>query len=69
MLNSKTIINKTIPLPKKLCPMCRKAPQDVALKPFCSKRCADEDLLQWLNGAYVLAGESAASVAEEAQEE
>jgi uncharacterized protein len=37
------------------CPICGK-PADAALKPFCSKRCADVDLNRWLSGAYVVAG-------------
>jgi endogenous inhibitor of DNA gyrase (YacG/DUF329 family) len=45
--------------PKKtaLCPICGK-PADPVCRPFCSKRCADVDLHRWLNGAYVIAGDS-----------
>ena len=35
------------------CPICGK-PTDVALKPFCSKRCADIDLNRWLSGVYAV---------------
>ncbi|HEY4143112.1 MAG TPA: DNA gyrase inhibitor YacG [Pseudolabrys sp.] len=35
------------------CPICGK-PTDVALKPFCSKRCADIDLNRWLTGVYAV---------------
>ena len=35
------------------CPICKKT-STVTYKPFCSKRCADIDLAQWLNGAYTL---------------
>jgi endogenous inhibitor of DNA gyrase (YacG/DUF329 family) len=46
--------------PKKApsCAICGK-PVDPAYKPFCSKRCANLDLHRWLNGSYVIAGESA----------
>lgn len=30
--------------------------------PFCSKRCADVDLVHWLKGDYVIGGEGALSV-------
>ena len=42
---------------KAVCSLCGK-PVDPAYKPFCSKRCADLDLNRWLNGAYVIAGDS-----------
>ena len=35
------------------CPICRK-PADPAVRPFCSKRCADLDLQRWLSGRYVI---------------
>ena len=39
------------------CPICRK-PVDPAVRPFCSKRCADVDLQRWFRGAYAIpAGE------------
>ena len=37
------------------CPICRKAEAE-AYKPFCSKRCADLDLGQWLGEGYQLPG-------------
>ena len=37
------------------CPICGK-PTVVAYKPFCSKKCADVDLNQWLVGNYRIAG-------------
>ena len=41
---------------KALCPMCdRNAPVE-RFKPFCSKRCADLDLSQWLSDGYVITG-------------
>jgi len=39
------------------CPICGE-PANPDYKPFCSKRCADIDLHRWLNGVYVIAGES-----------
>ena len=33
------------------CPMCNKV-QDKKYRPFCSKRCAEEDLGKWLTGSY-----------------
>jgi hypothetical protein len=37
------------------CPVCGAQPQP-RYKPFCSRRCADEDLMRWLKGAYVIQG-------------
>jgi endogenous inhibitor of DNA gyrase (YacG/DUF329 family) len=37
------------------CPICGK-PAVEAFKPFCSKRCADIDLGQWLKGGYAIPG-------------
>ena len=36
------------------CPICRKVCVDTRYKPFCSKRCADVDLGNWLNGSYAV---------------
>ena len=42
------------PAPKlRPCPICGK-PSVEAVKPFCSKRCADVDLHRWLGGVYAL---------------
>jgi endogenous inhibitor of DNA gyrase (YacG/DUF329 family) len=41
--------------PKSRCSICG-APVDPALRPFCSKRCADIDLSRWLTGSYAVAG-------------
>lgn len=38
------------------CPIC-KAPTVAAYRPFCSKRCADLDLGNWLKGAYSVPSE------------
>ena len=35
------------------CPTCGK-PALEAVKPFCSKRCADVDLQRWLSGTYAI---------------
>ncbi len=40
------------------CPICGKARSKLDA-PFCSKRCADVDLLRWLKGSYVIPGASA----------
>ncbi len=37
------------------CPVCG-APADPTVRPFCSTRCADVDLLRWLRGAYAIPG-------------
>jgi uncharacterized protein len=39
------------------CVICKK-PASKDYSPFCSKRCADLDLGKWLDGNYVLAGET-----------
>jgi len=42
--------------PGKPCPICAR-PSTQAMRPFCSKRCADIDLNRWLKGVYVLPSE------------
>ena len=37
------------------CPICKKL-SILEYQPFCSKRCADIDLGNWLDGKYVLSG-------------
>jgi endogenous inhibitor of DNA gyrase (YacG/DUF329 family) len=37
------------------CAICGK-PQDPAVRPFCSKRCADIDLGRWLKEGYAIPG-------------
>jgi hypothetical protein len=39
--------------PVKPCPICGRPP-DLAMRPFCSRRCADVDLARWLKGAYAV---------------
>lgn len=41
------------------CPVCGHAVTE-EFKPFCSKRCADADLVRWLKGAYAIPGARAA---------
>lgn len=39
------------------CPICKRPAPDTGAErkqPFCSKRCADIDLLRWLNGVYAI---------------
>jgi uncharacterized protein len=40
------------------CPICKRpVPKDAVASgpfPFCSKRCADTDLLRWLKGGYAI---------------
>jgi endogenous inhibitor of DNA gyrase (YacG/DUF329 family) len=35
------------------CPICGR-PTEPAVRPFCSKRCADVDLQRWLSGRYAV---------------
>lgn len=37
------------------CPICRK-PRSEEFAPFCSQRCKDRDLAQWLNDGYSVPG-------------
>ena len=39
------------------CPICKKEFTDMKYRPFCSKRCADIDLGNWLNGSYAIPAE------------
>ena len=45
---------KIVPLaPARKCPICGRS-ATAAHRPFCSKRCADEDLGRWLTGKYAI---------------
>lgn len=44
------------------CPICGR-PTVAAVKPFCSKRCADVDLSRWLGGVYRVEGSETADPA------
>jgi endogenous inhibitor of DNA gyrase (YacG/DUF329 family) len=50
------------------CPICRKPAFD-DYRPFCGKRCADVDLNRWLDGRYVVPGESLGAGPEDADAE
>lgn len=39
----------------KRCPICRK-PRAAEFHPFCSSRCRDKDLAQWLSDGYAVPG-------------
>jgi endogenous inhibitor of DNA gyrase (YacG/DUF329 family) len=41
-----------------LCVLCRIRPVDARWRPFCSERCRTEDLAQWADGRYRVAGET-----------
>ncbi len=43
----------------KICPICKKATV-AEFEPFCSKRCSDVDLGNWLGERYALPGTEAA---------
>ncbi|MCB1313797.1 MAG: DNA gyrase inhibitor YacG [Sedimentitalea sp.] len=43
------------------CPICGK-PTAPAWRPFCSRRCADIDLGNWIDGSYRVPAEEAADV-------
>lgn len=56
---------QSTPSTRRKCPICGK-PRDTELAPFCSKRCRDRDLLQWLDDGYALPGPAAPSATEDA---
>ncbi len=39
--------------PSARCPICGR-PTEAVLRPFCSKRCRDQDLLNWFGGRYAV---------------
>ncbi|MBO9499456.1 MAG: DNA gyrase inhibitor YacG [Novosphingobium sp.] len=43
------------PKREKPCPICRK-PRAAEFAPFCSSRCRDRDLGQWLSDGYAIPG-------------
>ncbi len=45
---------------RRRCPVCHRPTVD-ACRPFCSRRCAEIDLGRWLQGVYVLPGETPAA--------
>jgi uncharacterized protein len=63
-------------MPTRTCTRCRKpydAPDPLlpnaaaSYAPFCSKRCADVDLVHWLKGEYVIDGSGGLSYEDEAE--
>jgi len=36
------------------CPICGRRPVESRFRPFCSARCRDQDLLNWLGGRYAI---------------
>ena len=54
---SATAIDRQKDVKRPKCPICGK-PAMQAYRPFCGKRCADVDLDRWLDGRYVVPGES-----------
>ena len=48
----------TRPPATRKCPICGK-PRSAEHAPFCSTRCRDRDLVQWLEGGYALPGQRA----------
>lgn len=53
---------------KTTCPICKK-PSTTDYAPFCSKRCADLDLGKWLDGNYILAGQTPLGGMDEGEDE
>ncbi|GHG93797.1 DNA gyrase inhibitor YacG [Pseudodonghicola xiamenensis] len=49
------------------CPICKRE-TDPQYRPFCSKRCADIDLGNWLKGSYSIPSDSPEDI-EKAEEE
>lgn len=50
--------------PAARCPLCDR-PRDPHFRPFCSRRCRDQDLLRWLDGSYAIPAVDADDEAEE----
>lgn len=51
----------TDPAATRPCPVCKSpivadSPAAIKFRPFCSRACADIDLLRWLRGSYVVPG-------------
>ncbi|MFO1075184.1 MAG: DNA gyrase inhibitor YacG [Geminicoccaceae bacterium] len=65
MADEGTAKDEAPPPPARRCPLCGK-PAEQHYRPFCSARCRDQDLLNWLGGRYAIpAQESEAEVEEE----
>lgn len=60
--------NRVRAVPHATCPICGR-PGEPRLRPFCSSRCRDQDLLNWLSGSYAVpAVETEENGAEDDQE-
>ena len=46
------------------CPICNKDTNE-QYRPFCSKRCADIDMMHWIKGEYVISEGGALGLTEE----
>jgi len=51
----------------RLCVQCRKRPVDARWAPFCSERCRNEDLANWVDGRYRAAAEPVPSPDDDAE--
>lgn len=56
--NRSTPPERTVDATNGTCPVCR-AQSAYTYRPFCSKRCADLDLAQWLREGYAIPGRHA----------
>ena len=45
--------DRPAPAVRAKCPICGR-PTESRLRPFCSRRCRDQDLLNWLAGSYAV---------------
>ena len=49
------------------CVECRRQPADPTWRPFCSERCRNLDLAQWVDGTYRVSGETVSSPDDESE--
>ena len=54
--------------PARRCPLCGK-PSEARFRPFCSARCRDQDLLNWLGGRYAIPTQESEAGQEDGDEE
>jgi endogenous inhibitor of DNA gyrase (YacG/DUF329 family) len=52
----------------RLCVLCGKRPVEQQWRPFCSKRCRNEDLARWAEGRYRVPGEPVPSPDDQEQD-
>ena len=48
------------------CPICGR-PRDERFRPFCSRRCRDQDLIAWFDGRYAIPAQESESDEDEPQ--